>query len=978
MSTTLSGIAEVMNEGLFGKITQDEKIIIARETNRIRLPRELAKWLQSLDLSYKIKNISRDLANGFSVAEILSRYPVPYVTSLKEDVGLRDVRSDYRVNMQEFSNGISFAERTTNWKHITDILTKKYHIPFPPDLPDKVKCQAPNAALEFLCLLYKSLTKKNINLYNQVDETEKYKNYNEFGILPNYMRPTTNLLIRDNETQRIKDDLVRKFKVEGIIQNHNKYLAEERENQKNMSQFNRSRKIKLKKIDASSIGSKVIGSNVDNNQNNPQSNEINEIRNESNSKISNDNLKEERINLIGILNELNEENREQENVENEFKLIIRKNFVETDKNIEMDLKNYSTDKDLLEYFFEKIGLCSSDNFEKIFSSYEDKEKEFIGIISRTLIELDPFIKILCQFFEAFYKNNIPWIKFKTTTLNICKSIHDITKDKCDNIFLNFCLNYVLDMIEKNPLYRNEMCQFIFSLTSNTSETHLNLLKKISKRLSGSNELIFYHILIQCMNNIKDTDEIITEQIVIFYNEAIIKGISSSEDTIVIKSIYLIIQLMRFDYFYCLKYYQDIFKHKNSFNWEILSLILIYCSKMLDLYNRQKLMTEKNFFKGDNIEGEFGNEIPINKDDFKGESMEKSNANEENKNLGGEVEIPSDDKLFGEIKGEEIKNEAKSGEGEGEEVGPGQEGSHISHNKLVSIDKIEDIQKDPNEENDANKLENDVRNKISEIKKCEDTILSIIDHIFNLSSPRMTIKIGFIYLAEILEFYPELAKKYMKLLIEYKDNTIRKEVLKVNKSLEEYEYTMNCFTERYKICGTPYFWNQLVIAGIFRDYVIENLERFESTHLLILHSIIIHQDFNEEESNNWILLYNDLKKYLFVSLCEKQFSNVALGILNKIFSFGKILKELLDSTFDLFISTMKIIYGDEIMDEPHENMKNLLTTISEIKSENNDCKGYVYKLIKTFAIQNDKKYLKSNLLPLMNSISNEKRGNIFDE
>ena len=115
----------------------------------------------------------------------------------------------------------------------------------------------------------------------------------------------------------------------------------------------------------------------------------------------------------------------------------------------MDLKNYSSDKDLLEYFFEKINLCSDENFEKIFSSYEDKEKDFIGIISRTLIELDPFIKILCQFFEAFYKNNVPWIKFKNTTLNICKSIHDITKDKCDNIFLNFCLNYVLDMIEKN-------------------------------------------------------------------------------------------------------------------------------------------------------------------------------------------------------------------------------------------------------------------------------------------------------------------------------------------------------------------------------------------------------------------------------------------------------------------------------------------------------------------------------------------------
>ena len=959
MSTSLSGIAEVMNEG-FGKITSDEKIIIARETNRARPPRELVKWLQSLDLSYKIKNISRDLANGFCIAEILSRYPVPFVTSLPYDV-----TNYYRVNMHQFSNGISFSERTTNWNHITEILTKKYHMTYPPDLPEKVKCQAPNAALEFLVLLYKFLTRKNLNVLNQVDETEKFKNYAEFSILPNYMRPTTNLLIRDNEIQRIKDDLVRKFKIENTIQNHNKFLSEERENQKNMEQFNRSRKIP-KKIEQSSIGGgSKIGSTTEKNQNNLQENEINDVKNESNSQVSNDNLKEERINLIGILNELNEENREQENVENEFKLIIRKNFVETDKNIEMDLKNYSSDKDLLEYFFEKITLCSNENFEKIFSSYEDKEKDFIGIISRTLIELDPFIKILCQFFEAFYKNHIPWIKFRTTTLNICKSIHDITKDKCDNIFLNFCLNYVLDMIEKNPLYRNEMCQFIFSLTSNTSETHLNLLKKVAKKLCGKNEIIFYHILIQCMNNIKDTDEIITQEIVIFYNDAIIKGISSSDNTIVIKSIYLIIQLMRFDYFYCLKYYQDIFKYKNSFNWEILSLILIYCSRMLELYNRQKLMTEQNFLVGKNFDAEFDN-------NEKGEKLEESKEKIKNENLAGEVGPPPDDKLFGEIKGEEFKNMNENEEEKEENK------SQISNKQLASIDKIEDIQKDPNEDNDAKKLENDVKYKISEIQKCENVILEIIDHIFNISSPRMTIKIGFIYLAEILEFYPNLAKKYMKLLIEYKDNTIRKEVLKVNKSTEEYEYTMNCFTERYKICGTPYLWNQLIIAGIFRDYVIENLERFESTHLLILHSIIIHQDFNEEESKSWIILYNDLKKYLFVSLCEKQFSNVALSILNKIFSFGKILKELLDSTFDLFISTMKIIYGDEIMDEPHENMKTLLTFISEIKSENNDCKGYVYKLIKTFAIQNDKKYLKSNLLPLMNSISNEKRGNIFDE
>ena len=74
-------------------------------------------------------------------------------------------------------------------------------------------------------------------------------------------------------------------------------MAAERENQKNIEKFNRSRKIKLKKIDASSIGSKVIGSNIDKNKNNLEDDEINEIKNESNSKISNDNMIEERINL---------------------------------------------------------------------------------------------------------------------------------------------------------------------------------------------------------------------------------------------------------------------------------------------------------------------------------------------------------------------------------------------------------------------------------------------------------------------------------------------------------------------------------------------------------------------------------------------------------------------------------------------------------------------------------------------------------
>jgi len=172
------------------------------------------------------------------------------------------------------------------------------------------------------------------------------------------------------------------------------------------------------------------------------------------------------------------------------------------------------------------------------------------------------------------------------------------------------------------------------------------------------------------------------------------------------------------------------------------------------------------------------------------------------------------------------------------------------------------------------------------------------------------------------------------------------------------------------------WNPINIADIFRKYVKANLVRLEEIHLHIFHSIIINQEFIDEESDQWLDFYNDMKNYLFISLCQKEFSNISLAICKKIFSFDKILNELLQSTFDIFISSMKIVYKNDVYDECHDNMKNLLTFISEIEREN--CKNYVYRLIKTFAISNNELYLNSNLLELMNKIYQEERGDIFIE
>lgn len=70
------------------------------------IPREIAKWFDKLDLTYAVKNLTRDLANGFVVAEILSRY------------------YPKEVDIYQFYNGLKIEKRKDNWERISQTLAK--------------------------------------------------------------------------------------------------------------------------------------------------------------------------------------------------------------------------------------------------------------------------------------------------------------------------------------------------------------------------------------------------------------------------------------------------------------------------------------------------------------------------------------------------------------------------------------------------------------------------------------------------------------------------------------------------------------------------------------------------------------------------------------------------------------------------------------------------------------------------------------
>lgn len=109
------------------------------------LPREVLRWIQSLDLAYSVKNIKRDFSNGFLIAEIFSRYYA------KE------------VHMHSYDNGQASKSKKDNWNQLIKVFRKI-------GLPDLISeqeahhilCCEDGTAMKFVCKMYELLTQRQI------------------------------------------------------------------------------------------------------------------------------------------------------------------------------------------------------------------------------------------------------------------------------------------------------------------------------------------------------------------------------------------------------------------------------------------------------------------------------------------------------------------------------------------------------------------------------------------------------------------------------------------------------------------------------------------------------------------------------------------------------------------------------------------------------------------------------------------------
>jgi len=168
------------------------------------LPREIFKWLQSLDLAFPVHNVRRDFSNGYLVGEIFSCY---YQGELE---------------MHSYNNGTSLQNKLGNWSLLQRFFEKeKFTIP-KEVIDGTIHCKQGAAEL-LVVFIYSILTKRPIRAWDWKSESDFTDSTYQF-MLPMHARSTTSTAIKNNMkiTEFITEPniITNMEKAEGIVRRH--------------------------------------------------------------------------------------------------------------------------------------------------------------------------------------------------------------------------------------------------------------------------------------------------------------------------------------------------------------------------------------------------------------------------------------------------------------------------------------------------------------------------------------------------------------------------------------------------------------------------------------------------------------------------------------------------------------------------------------------------------------------------------------
>ena len=586
------------------------------------LPREVIKWIQSLDLTYSVKNIKKDFNNGFLVAQILSRY---YPVTNNQAANFKAMQ------MHTISNELSMKARRDNWTQINKFLIKINEVNTRIDVMETFIKNENGEILLFIISLYQELTKRHIPLLEgkiistDVDninksfllkdngEIEKLKK-NDIEILARGLKPGIGDQQKSKEPEQKNDESVSgkaedKKAVDDFgktSKTNNSFLSRTTNNvvmkgdvkpmAAQPAQAEKGFKIKISEPKPYVAQTRTIlqprdtnfRASINQSQQNKTDNDIDAFAN-YNSLYQNDRDLEQKANSI----------------DNPFLKLgeplmnnIKSDFPEDFKKI-----NVIDNAKFFTYFFEAIEDISDEALTRVVDTVLKIIQDFYNILSGR--QVNDYIDVFLIMFNAYINLEINFSEDnkKATILHegLCNFFIKSLKNKNEEmffIFKNIFLKKIFETInDKEHAFKiKDLCDLLYRILDPSYEQQIDLFKMFREQTKNNEEIMY-----ECFAKLHEKINTLNESLIdacLFY---VLNGLTSENPKIRYHSLQMLLKYsssnVNFVYNFAPKIEKLSKKEKDREN--CLLLIKIVCQTFKFAYNKKTQPKEAKKSNGGN-------------------------------------------------------------------------------------------------------------------------------------------------------------------------------------------------------------------------------------------------------------------------------------------------------------------------------------------------------------------------------------------
>lgn len=433
------------------------------------LPREIIKWLQSLDLSYSVKNPKRDLSNGYLVAEILSKY--------------KDI------SMNRFDNGTRLAAKVDNWDQLSKIF-KKHSINITKQEIEPVIHCAPGAANAFLLHLHNVLTKRAIRFHPPKEQEQDVEAYR---------RHTASHRLKANELSHIHDTDERERVAHMIL---GSYLEERRALKvadapvilahQQRQKMGRSRKnmeitskeevqdsVQVDEVRVNALSASAAQLRGKQQQGEQQQNSGSAGRNKLLLEVC------EAVTSVGALAGMQQAGLNVKPATDLLRPLVLDIFSESEELIKM----IDTKKDAVVSFMEQCKLWPEEISARVFDTFADRVKLLVDTLTKSPPE---FWKVWSTFFPAL--TDFPEIsRVFDSAVYLFKRLGELMREVDPTLTQQLITDVGLLSLSKElsraPEKRDNLCQIIYCYTQKDTLNHLLVLRALKEKVKDPNVYI---------------------------------------------------------------------------------------------------------------------------------------------------------------------------------------------------------------------------------------------------------------------------------------------------------------------------------------------------------------------------------------------------------------------------------------------------------------------------------------------------------